>query len=254
MNDPIILGVRVGSMDAEGLITATVRSACKRLGEVVLPVNAHFLNLAARQSWLQAFANDSSVHVVADGRGVLLAARVLRSRIPMHIRFSEWVHLLFATAKEKGLSIFFLGAEEEKVRKARERVLREWPAIKIVGAHRGYFDWPGEVNDELVRMINANSPDILLVGMSMPVEERWVLDNRQRLNVGCIVLGAGCFEWLSGATSVAPRWVSDLHLEWLYRLIQEPQRLWRRYLIGNPEFLARVLIERRSRAERRGNT
>lgn len=237
-------------MDAAGLIAATVRSACERLQEVILPVNAHFLNLAARQAWLQEFANQESVHVVADGRGVLLAARVLGSRIPRHIRFSEWVRLLFATAEKKGLSIFFLGAEEERVRRASERVQKEWPSIKIVGTHPGFFDWPGQVNDELVRLINDRKPDILLLGMSMPVEEQWVRENRQRIDVGTIVLGAGCFEWLSGKTAVAPQWMSDFHLEWFFRLIQEPRRLWRRYLIGNPEFVARVFTERFKRAER----
>jgi N-acetylglucosaminyldiphosphoundecaprenol N-acetyl-beta-D-mannosaminyltransferase len=85
--------------------------------------------------------------------------------------------------------------------------------------------------------------------MSMPVDERWALENRHRLNVGAIVLGAGCFEWLSGKTTVAPRWLTELHLEWLFRLIQEPGRLWKRYILGNPLFILRILKERYHRAK-----
>jgi N-acetylglucosaminyldiphosphoundecaprenol N-acetyl-beta-D-mannosaminyltransferase len=231
-------------LDSAELIAATICSARERGKEIILPVNAHFLNLAAREDWLCEFANGDGVHVVADGKGVLLAARLARSQIPKHIRFSEWVHLLFAAGEKEGLSFFFLGAKEERVRRAKERVQKEWPALKMVGTHAGYFDRNGKANEKLIRLINDCRPDILLVGMSMPVEERWVLENRDRIDVGTIVLGAGCFEWLSGRTSVAPRWMSDVHLEWLYRLIQEPRRLWKRYLIGNPQFLVRILRER----------
>ncbi len=244
MSDPAILGVRVGSLDAGGLIDAAVRSASGRLKEIILPVNAHFLNLASRESWLREFANREGVQVVADGRGVLLAARLLGCRVPQQIRFVEWVHCLFGAAEKEGLSLFFLGAEGERVRRAGEVVQRERPAIRIVGVHHGYFEFPGQANEEVVRLINESRPDILLLGMSMPVEERWVRENRERLDVGVIVLGAGCFEWLSGRTSVAPRWLSALHVEWLYRLIQEPRRLWKRYLVGNPQFLVSVLKER----------
>jgi N-acetylglucosaminyldiphosphoundecaprenol N-acetyl-beta-D-mannosaminyltransferase len=231
-------------LDAADLINATLRSASGRLKEIVLPVNAHFMNLARGEEWLRDFANGEGVHVVADGRGVLLAARLLRAGVPNHIRFSEWVHLLFRSAEERGLSFFFLGAEKERVEKARDLVRKERPALRIVGAHHGYFKWPSQTNEELVQMINDCRPDILLVGMSMPIEERWVVEHRDRLDVGVVILGAGCFEWLSGKTSVAPRWVSALHLEWVFRLIQEPRRLWKRYLIGIPQFLMSILKER----------
>ena len=251
MNDPLVLGVRIGSLDAAALISATLRSVRERRKEIILPVNAHFLNLAGDEKWLRDFANGDGVHVVADGKGVLLAARVLGTRVPKHIRFSEWVHRLFEIAEMDGLSCFFLGAEDEIVQMARGMVQTERPALRIVGTHRGFFDWRGEANELLVQMINRSRPDILLVGMSMGVEERWAIENSCRLDVGAIVLGAGCFEWLSGRTSVAPPWMSDVHLEWVYRLLQEPRRLWKRYLIGNPLFLIRILKERYRNAVRR---
>jgi N-acetylglucosaminyldiphosphoundecaprenol N-acetyl-beta-D-mannosaminyltransferase len=249
VSDPEILGVRISPLNSSDLIATTVRSVRERQKEVILPVNAHFLNLAAREAWLRDFANSEGVHVVADGKGVLLAARALRLHIPEHIRFVEWVHLLFARADKEGMSIFFLGGDAATVRQAEEEVKRERPGLKIVGAHTGYFDHQGPVSQEVVRRINDCSPDILLVGMSMPVDERWALENRHRLNVGAIVLGAGCFEWLSGKTTVAPRWLTELHLEWLFRLIQEPGRLWKRYILGNPLFILRILKERYHRAK-----
>jgi N-acetylglucosaminyldiphosphoundecaprenol N-acetyl-beta-D-mannosaminyltransferase len=202
------------------------------------------MNLAAAEKWLRDFANNKWVHVVADGKGVLLAARALRGGIPNHIRFSEWVHRLFDTVEKERLSVFFLGARDERVQRAKELVEKARPGMRIVGVHTGYFDQSGPANEELILLINETRPDVLLLGMSMPVEERWILENRYRLDVGAVVLGAGCFEWLSGKTSVAPQWLSNLHLEWMYRLVQEPRRLWKRYLVGNPQFLVRILRER----------
>ncbi len=251
MKDPVVLGVRIGSLDARELTDATLRSARERRKEIVLPVNAHFMNLSNREPWMREFANGDGIHVVADGKGVLLAARALGVNIPRHIRFSAWVHHLFEVAEQGGLSFFFLGAEEEIVRKAKVLVQEERPGLRIIGTHGGFFDWPGETNERLVQMINRSRPDVLLVGMSMGVEERWALENRCRIDVGAIVLGAGCFEWLSGRTSVAPPWMSDMHLEWVYRLIQEPRRLWKRYLVGNPWFLATIMKERYRNAVQR---
>lgn len=96
----------------------------------------------------------------------------------------------------------------------------------------------------MVREINASAPDILLVGLGMPLQERWLMQNREKLNAGVALMGGAVFDYVSGGLRRGPRLLTDNGLEWLARLLVEPRRLWRRYLVGNPLFLARVLGQR----------
>jgi N-acetylglucosaminyldiphosphoundecaprenol N-acetyl-beta-D-mannosaminyltransferase len=224
------------------------QSIAGRTKDIILPINAHFLNLAVEYSWLKALTETDGVHVVADGKGVMLASALMGARLPAQIRFADWVFTLFQHAGQNRRSLFFLGAEDRIVKQAATEVRNHFPALKIVGTHNGYFPKTGEASREVVNIVNAARPDILLCGMSMPLEEQWIWEHRGELDAGVIVLGSGCFEWLAGRVKSAPRWVSTIYLEWLFRLFQEPRRLWRRYLIGNPRFLLNVLRQHMSRS------
>jgi N-acetylglucosaminyldiphosphoundecaprenol N-acetyl-beta-D-mannosaminyltransferase len=241
MRSARVLGIPIDPITSEDLLRIVHQSAISRRGEIILPVNAHFFNLAVTLDWLREFAESPGVHVVADGKGAMLASAMMGGRLPEQIRFAEWVYRLFQTALKNGLSLFFLGGNDPTVRRAEEEITRRYPGLKIVGTHNGYLSTSDE--GSLLRLINRTRVDILLLGMSMPVEERWILQHRQDLDVGAIVLGSGCFEWLAGNAKVAPAWISRFYFEWLFRLFQEPRRLWQRYLVGNPLFLGRVLKE-----------
>ena len=122
-----------------------------------------------------------------------------------------------------------------------------YPELEIAGVRHGYFD--RSENEAVVEEINAAAPDILLVGLGMPLQERWLMENRQRLDVGVALTGGAVFDYVSGRVRRGPRLLTRGGLEWLARLLAEPRRLWRRYLVGNPLFLLRVL---RQRLETRG--
>lgn len=239
-----VLGVRIDPATPESLLAIVEQSIAARTRDIILPVNAHFLNLVAEHGWLKTLTEAEGVHVVADGKGVMLASALMGARLPAQIRFAEWVFTLFQHAGQHQRSLFFLGAEDHIVRQAAAEVRNRYPALKIVGTYNGYFPKAGEANREVVNIVNAARPDILLCGMSMPVEEQWTWQHRGELDAGVIVLGSGCFEWLAGRVKSAPRWVSTIYLEWLFRLLQEPRRLWKRYLIGNPRFLLNVLRQK----------
>ena len=125
---------------------------------------------------------------------------------------------------------------------AAARLRRRFPKIKIVGVRHGYFDKNPESaeNAELVAVINQLRPNILIAGMGMPVQERWLMENWERLNVNVFLTGGAVFDYISGKLSRAPRWMTENGLEWLGRLLIEPRRLWKRYILGNPLFLWRV--------------
>jgi N-acetylglucosaminyldiphosphoundecaprenol N-acetyl-beta-D-mannosaminyltransferase len=173
----------------------------------------------------------------------MLAARLLGGRIPERITYADWAWRLAAFAEAEGLSLFLLGARPGVAEVAARRLRALHPDLDIAGVSHGHFDHePGSPQNEAVlREVNAARPDILLVGLGMPLQERWLMENRRRIEAGVALTGGAVFDYLSGGLRRGPRVLTDNGFEWLARLIIEPRRLWRRYLLGNPLFLLRVL-------------
>ena len=237
-----VLGVGVDPVTVEEL-----HAGIKRLLEggrrgTVLNVNANCLNLIYEDAALRGFFDDADV-VFCDGSGVMLAARLLGGRIPERITYADWAWRLAAFAEAEGLSLFLLGARPGVAKRAAQEFLARHPCLNITGIGHGHFDHtPGsEENEAVLREVNAAGPDILIVGMGMPLQERWLMENRSRLDAGVTLTGGAVFDYVSGGLRRGPRLLTDNGFEWLARLLVEPRRLWRRYLLGNPLFLLRVL-------------
>jgi N-acetylglucosaminyldiphosphoundecaprenol N-acetyl-beta-D-mannosaminyltransferase len=209
---------------------------------LVLNVNAHCLNLCYEDPKLRNFMNGARV-VFCDGAGVMLAARILGRRIPERITYADWIWQLAGFAAARGFSLYLLGARPGVAREAARRLKERYPNLEIAGVHHGYFDH-GAGSAAVVEEINAAAPDILLVGLGMPLQERWLMENWQRLDVRVALTGGAVFDYASGRLRRGPRFLRDNGFEWLARLLAEPRRLWRRYLVGNPLFLLRVLRQR----------
>jgi len=244
-----VLGVGVDPLTVEELHAEILRLTRVDGLSLVLNANAHCLNLCYRDAALRGFLNSADV-VFCDGAGVMLAARILGGHIPERITYADWVWRLAAFAEKQGLSLYLLGARPGVARKSARRLRERYTGLKIAGVHHGYFDhasWSPE-NDAVVREINASAPDILLIGLGMPLQERWLMQNQDRLNAGVALTGGAVFDYVSGGLRRGPRLLTDNGLEWLARFLVEPRRLWRRYLIGNPLFLARVLRKRFGKA------
>jgi N-acetylglucosaminyldiphosphoundecaprenol N-acetyl-beta-D-mannosaminyltransferase len=212
---------------------------------LVLNVNAHCLNLASKEFWLRDLLNSARV-VFCDGFGVILGARILGYHIPQRITYADWMWQLAEFAERKSFSLFFLGARPGVAEKAAACLHKRFPRLRIIGTHHGYFDkTPGSrENEAVIRKINALQPQILIVGFGMPIQEHWLMQNWDRIDTNVALTGGAVFDYVSGELRRAPRWMTDHGLEWLGRLVIEPRRLWKRYLIGNPLFLWRVLKQR----------
>ncbi|MEW6217607.1 MAG: WecB/TagA/CpsF family glycosyltransferase [Candidatus Bipolaricaulota bacterium] len=208
-------------------------------------VNAHAVNLAHDLPWFREFLDSCDV-VYCDGFGVSLAAWLLGQKVPPRHTPPDWIGDLCKRAEAEGLSMFMLGASPGVADKAADRLREHAPGLKIAGIHHGYFNKvrDGSENLAVVRAINLARPNILLVGFGMPLQEQWILQNREELRVGAILTVGALFDHLAGEVKRAPRWMTDRGLEWLGRLVIEPRRLWRRYLLGNPRFLMRVMAHR----------
>ncbi len=240
-----ILGVRIHALtvpDLHQLFAATIDSHERAL---VLHVNAHGMNLAHDRPWLVDVLNQADL-VFCDGAGVVLGARLLGQHIPQRITYADWMWQLASFAAEHGYSLFFLGARPGVAQAAADRLLASYPGLKICGVQHGYFERARDhaENRAVIERINQARPDILVVGMGMPLQEQWLCENWDCLEANIGLTGGAVFDYLSGELQRAPRWMTDNGLEWLGRLLIEPRRLWRRYLVGNPLFLARVLRAR----------
>jgi N-acetylglucosaminyldiphosphoundecaprenol N-acetyl-beta-D-mannosaminyltransferase len=156
---------------------------------------------------------------------------------------------LTAKMEEIAASLFLIGSRTGVAESAAVRLQERYPRLNIVGCAHGFFDkTPGSAeNERVVEQINALRPNILLVGFGMPLQEGWLVNNWNQLDVDVGLTVGALFDYLSGELTRAPRWMTNNGLEWLGRLIVEPRRLWQRYLVGNPKFLYRVLRQKYTR-------
>jgi N-acetylglucosaminyldiphosphoundecaprenol N-acetyl-beta-D-mannosaminyltransferase len=240
-----ILGVKVDSLSVDELNAALERFVRCEKRSLILHVNVHCINLSQGNPWLRDFLNSASI-VFCDGIGVMLGARILGKRIKQRIPITEWIWKLASLAESQGFTLFILGSRPSTADEAATRIKRQFARLRLAGAHHGYFDkTPGSLeNEKVITMINAVKPDVLIVGFGMPLQERWLMENWDRLDVKVALTGGAIVDRVAGHVRRGPRWMTDNGLEWLARLAIEPRRLWKRYLIGNPVFLLRVLRER----------
>ena len=237
-----ILGVRVHLITKAILHQSIAEIIHANRRALILNVNVHALNLACDNPWLRNFFNQADI-MFSDGAGVIMAARLMGYKIPERITYADWMWELASLADHDRYTMFFLGAKPNVAEKAANCLQERFPTLDILGTYHGYFkkDANSKENDELIEEINALSPNILVLGMGMPIQERWLMENWDRINANIALTGGAVFDYVSGELNRAPRWMTDCGFEWLGRLIIEPRRLWKRYLIGNPLFFWRIL-------------
>lgn len=177
--------------------------------------------------------------ITADGMGIVLGARVVGQRLPERVAGIDLMDRVFALSARKGFRPYILGAKPEVLDAALYRLRLRHPALRIAGSHHGYFQPEDEA--ELVRAINVSGADCLFVGLPTPMKERFIARHSQSLAPAFIMGVGGSIDVLAGHVKRAPRWMQRAGLEWLYRTIQEPRRMWRRYLVTNTAFLGLMI-------------
>lgn len=243
-----VLGVGVDPVSVAELHARILGFVREGRHALVLHANAHGLNLSYRDPELRSFFDAASL-VFCDGAGVLLAARILGERLPERITYADWAWQLAGFAEREDLSLFFLGARPGVAERAASELRARYPNLKIAGVHHGYFDRTvgAPENEAVLEEINAASPDVLLVAFGMPLQERWLMQNWERIDARVTLTGGAVFDYVSGELRRGPRILTDNGFEWLARFLIEPGRLWQRYVVGNPLFLSRVLKQRLKR-------
>jgi len=184
--------------------------------------------------------------ISADGQPIVWASRLLRDPLPERVAGIDLMHELLRLAEATGYRVYFLGARQEVLSSAVERIQAKHPRLAIAGYRDGYFDEAdsGAVAGE----IRAARPHMLFVAMSSPRKEYWLAEHGHELDVPFLMGVGGSLDVIAGVARRAPSWARRMGIEWLFRVAQEPRRLWRRYLLTNSRFtvlLAKRLLGRR---------
>jgi len=200
----------------------------------VVTVNLQFLSTAAKNRTFAEVVNNADL-VVADGMPLIWLSRLLGTPLPQRVTGHDLLHQCAALASQKGLTLFFLGATPSATEGATRRLQEMYPGLKIAGSYQGSFSPAGyglSESDErgALDAIERCRPDFLFVALGCPKQELWIYRHRQDIQAPvCIGIG-GVLDVLAGRLKRAPLWMQRMGLEWLYRLQQEPGRLWKRYL------------------------
>jgi N-acetylglucosaminyldiphosphoundecaprenol N-acetyl-beta-D-mannosaminyltransferase len=205
-----------------------------RASHVVITANASHLCLMRRDPALQEACRGGDL-VVADGMSVVWALRAAGTPVPERVAGVDLMTELLAAAGAHRLRVYFLGARPEVVARLAEDAARRHPGLVVAGVQDGYFA-PAD-HARIVEEIRASAPHVLFVGMPSPFKETFVGRHRARLDVPVMIGVGGSFDVLAGYIQRAPRWMQRAGLEWSWRLLKEPRKLWRRYLTTNGEFL-----------------
>jgi exopolysaccharide biosynthesis WecB/TagA/CpsF family protein len=252
-NDPygqvMVGGIDTACLSRDALARAMLhdclnaRADKQRRPKLVFASNGHVIATLARdKSFRAVFRQADMVH--ADGQATVFASRMTATPIPERSATTDFIHDASRIAAEHGLRFFLLGSTDETNAEAARRLRESYPGLQIVGRRHGYFS-RGEEQD-ICDEINLTQPDVIWVGLSVPLEYEFSVRNKHRLRAGWMVTCGGCYNFITGAHKRAPRWMQAAGLEWLFRLALEPKRLFWRYAVTNPIAIFLLLTRTRS--------
>lgn len=205
-------------------------------------INAGKVNLMQNNEELTKVINDCPL-INADGQSIVWGSKYLGNPLPERVAGIDIFTKLVRLSAEKGYRPYFFGAKEEVVTEVIRKFKEQYPNLEVAGYRNGYFkEEESKVIAEDIRNSNA---DILFVAFSSPKKEFWIKENMEIMKVPFAMGVGGSFDVIAGKTTRAPKWMQKCGLEWFYRFIQEPRRMFKRYIIGNFKFVELVLKNRK---------
>lgn len=241
----IICGVHIDnvSMDqALALINGWVRS--RHMAYIVTPNVDHIVKLRNDAEFRSIY--EKATLVLADGVPLLWAARFLGSPLKQKISGSDLMPRICNLAAEKGYRLFLLGGRAGAAEAAKKKLETSYPSIRIAGVYSPSYGFERDAAEQkkIVHLLKESKPDILFVGLGAPKQEKWIAAHYQELEIP-VSIGVGVtFEFIAGVLRRAPGWMQPIGLEWFWRFLSEPGRLWRRYLIEDPKFFVWVFQQK----------
>ena len=205
--------------------------------------NSYSLVLAHKDPEFTDICESADI-VFADGLPVIWASKFLGDRIPERIAGPDFMWTFSEVCAQKKYNVFLLGSEETYLTQLKVNLEKNFPGIAIVGTYAPpYANWSIEENEKIIAMINITEADLVWVGVSTPKQDKWIAEYKSKLKAKVAIGVGAAFDFHSGKIERAPYWMRKFGLEWLHRLSQDPKRLWKRYLIGNMQFVWIVVKE-----------
>jgi len=235
-----IFGIKIDNIDLAKAVTKILTPPHRKFAQTACFVNVNTFNLANKSSALTDVINAFD-YVFADGSGVRIAAQKQGDRLLANVNGTDMLPVLCDRARENNQSLFLLGAEPEIASLTAANLQRKYPGLRISGTHHGYFD--KQASQNVICKINTSKTDVLLVAFGSPIQERWLQENKAKLNVKTAIAVGGLFDFYSGRITRAPIWMRELGMEWVWRLMKEPRKKFHRYVIGNPIFILRCIFQ-----------
>lgn len=239
--DAPLLGLPCASISVAGARDFAVDAVASGRFHSVLFANAAKVVMAETDERLREALYAADL-LAADGQSLVWASRVLGRPLPERVAGIDYMIDLLGVAESHGWRVFFLGGRDEVLEKVEAFCRRNHPRLAIAGSRNGYF--PPERDAEIAALVRDSGADVVFVGMPSPRKEFWIVDHGPATGVALAVASGGSFDVIAGAVRRAPLVWQRAGLEWLWRVLQEPRRLWKRYLVTNSRFLARVARER----------
>jgi N-acetylglucosaminyldiphosphoundecaprenol N-acetyl-beta-D-mannosaminyltransferase len=236
-----LIGVTVNNLTMDEAIDDIVRKAHGSTASQVCFVNADCANIAWSDQGYSDILRNSDL-VLADGIGMKLAGRLLNRNIRQNVNGTDLLPRLCKVLENDSLGIFLLGGKPGVAADVGRWMADHFPRLPLCGDQDGYF--AVEEAPQVIARIKDSGAKVLLVALGVPKQEHWIHDHLQQTGVMVSMGVGGLFDFYSGRIPRAPAWVREIGMEWCYRFLQEPRRMWRRYFVGNFVFLTRVVRER----------
>ncbi len=236
-----IFNIRINPLRRSEFLSIIESSIRTGLHTAQFGVNSATINDIVRNEEFRQIINGADlVHI--DGMSVVWALRSFGYPVPERVATPDLADDILAMANRGKMSLFLFGARESTLSLCRANIEKRYPDIRIAGSRNGYYEQ--EEEQSIINLINEANPDILLLGMSSPRKELFFESYKHKLKANYILGVGGYFDIIAGLIKRAPRWMQDTGLEWLFRLLQEPRRLWKRYLVGIFQFFWLVTKEK----------
>jgi len=239
-----VIGVDVNALTISDLNKELLDIVSKGEKKIIAHHNLHSVYLVKKQPDIKEFWEMSHVTHI-DGMPLVWWARILGYDLKRanRITYLDWIYPLMDLANENYWKIYYLGGKPGIATKASTKLNKLFPNITFHG-HSGYFNMEtnSEENFGVLESINEFDPNILMVGMGMPRQEKWIINNFDKVSANAVLSSGACFDYIAGEQKVPPRFLGKICLEWLYRFVNDPKRLFKRYIV-EPIFLIPVAVK-----------
>ncbi|MGO1057749.1 WecB/TagA/CpsF family glycosyltransferase [Planococcus sp. FY231025] len=227
--------VKISAVDKPLLLDELVDRLERNMKARVYFINAHCFNIAQQDPTYRQLVNEAE-YVLNDGIGIELGAKLFGIQLKENLNGTDFTPEVMAAAGRMGKSVYLLGGKPGVAEKAGANIRRHNPGLRIAGSSDGYFDDSAAI----VAEINKARPDLLLVGLGVPLQEKWIAEHFASLDATLFMAVGAFLDFTSGSIKRAPPIFRNLRAEWLFRLLIEPKRMWKRYLVGNFVFFFHV--------------